>query len=542
MKKLLILLIFILIFNFLVLAENEHCSIAAPVFGVVLCDSANTEQYDYPEYEIQTGATSSVVDLPCVSQCNISDRSSITDPEGRSLNDPNNKFCEDFLWRLDLRILDGDNIVWRRYYKDLKEKQIGGFPITFGYPKTLKIVGTCIGVLGDEHPLRSGSKIKVDTRKIYLYENPDNTTNFVMMPGTVGCVPTDFVSKYYPQKAVSENLPTTYFETSTTTKSLSGQYKSINQISYSFANNPTNLHAGETYTFLSGWKIIPDIGIIYDKDNMPNGYCMGGSPGNRNLMSFSKIDTVSGACYLIPTSVKSVVECCYNEDCKWKDPTGALLCDPNTFSCTDSKPCDTDIDCQVPGQVTCLNNTETIWSCDLTHKIWPSKNGSCTKSTNKVLCCSDSECGPNEVCNRTEGCKARYTLQDCPYSSCCSEGRNYKAQDCASGQECCKAEGSYVGQCKDSCEPVKVIAEGSEASALPNTGSAVLSSENSLSSALPIIIVLIIVGLVGVAAYFFYLKPQQAPTNVNAIICPKCNSQQKATVNFCTSCGERLKG
>ncbi|MDO8428034.1 MAG: hypothetical protein Q7S92_02360 [Candidatus Diapherotrites archaeon] len=543
MKK--IVWILVLFFSLTVIAQQqEQCQIAAPIFGVVKCDSANTEQMDDKSYEFINGATISSIDIPCVSECQIDSKASITDPQGRSLNNSDNDFCEGPGWRLELKIVDikyPSNILWSFAWGS-GETGANLFPFVFTFGKTIRVTGQCIGFTVNK-PIRAGSKIEVAVRKIYLYEHPDNFTDFSQIPNTIGCIPNDFAQKYSQQKIVSGNLPNSYYENATSVKSVDPTYKSVDEISQSLTD-PLNLHAGETYAFLSGWKIIPDIGVIYNKDNLPNGYCGGGAPGSRQLFSFSKITSASGACYMIPTTVQRTVECCYSEDCKFKDPTGALLCDPNTFSCTDKKPCNSDLECQVPGQATCFNKSQTDWRCDLTQKTWPNFNGVCVKSIKPVLCCSDSECSSDEYCNKEEGCKSRYIRQECPYGSCCSAGGTYVQKDCDQGQQCCKPEGSFVGACKDSCELKKETVSSNIAS-LPNLpqNANPLGSESQGNLVFPILLIFAVVGIIGAGAYFFYLKPQNVPVKISeskSIACSNCKSAQRLAAVFCTNCGQKM--
>lgn len=532
------ILISITFLSFIAFAQ-EQCQLAAPIFGVVKCDSASAEQYDYPQYELQSSGVSSITDLPCVSQCKIESKASIKDPQGKSLLDSGSNFCGAYE-QLNLKIMDGQNVLWERPFGGGTD--IGNFPIEFTYGKTIQVVGQCKIPFSEPHPLNAGAKVEVAIRKIYLYENPDNTTNFVQVLGSSGCVPNDFVQKYFQKKIISGQLPSTYYDNPNIEKNLNSDFKPVEEIENSFSNNPKNLHAGETYTFLSGWKIIPDIGVIYNKDNLPSGYCGGGAPGNRKLYSFSKVTTASGQCYEIPTSAKSDVECCYNEDCNWKDPTGRLLCDPNTFSCTDKKPCNSDIDCQAPGQAVCVDKIETTWSCDLSQKVWSNFNGTCVKSNKQVQCCSDSECGSTEYCNREEGCKSRYLLLQCPTGSCCKEGSNYEPKECPSGQQCCLTESNLVGSCKDNCQTNPIGGQELQNSSDQQKELYATGSTIQFNPAL-LIAILVLVGI-GTAYYIFTQKGAPAvhinQTQNTVKFCNKCGNTVYLNAKYCTKCGNHL--
>jgi len=307
---------------------------------------------------------------------------------------------------------------------------------------TATISGTCklLGLGGLYQPFSSGSKVIMNYQNIYLYDtNPDYPKHKV--DASVGCVPNGIMYK----SGYTSQLPSSWIDSNGNT----GGSKPSNLVD----TLPTNMAVGDTYSYFYKYIEVSGINVVIGKDGNPVGYC-GGSLGNRQLLSYSQI-TSSEGCYIIPTSFQKKVDCCANEDCKWKDPSGKLLCDPTTFTCTDKVPCNSDIECQVPWQSAgCTNKVETSWKCDLNQKWYP-KQGTCVMTTKNVPCCTDSDCSSNQFCDKETGCQSKYVVVDCPSGKCCESGGNYKSQACSSGQLCCHSGDTIVGECKQSCEPPK---------------------------------------------------------------------------------------
>lgn len=402
-------------------------------------------------------------------------------------------------------------------------------PVIYDF-NTLDIVGRCNYIVGQTE-VDNSSTVKMTYRNKYLYDTtPDYPEHKV--DESVGCVPNEIMYK----SGIINKLPSSFVDSEGNTGSVPGN--AIDSL-------PTNMDVGETYSYFYSWKEVPNINLVKNKEGSTAGYC-GGSLGDRKLLDYSEI-SANGGCYTIPTSVQKNVECCYNEDCKWKGEE--YVCDPTTFICSENKPCNSDIECQVIGQTTCSNNLETSWSCDLS-KPWYPKEGTCTKFTKNVLCCSEKDCGVDEYCNKELGCQSTYTLENCPRGKCCVSGGSYKEKECNNDLECCTLSVSFVGICAEDCSKINQ-------ESLKTTASQSDSQQSSLSksSTGTIILVIFLILIGGSIAYFIYVKkkkgknkpsdkkiekPKEKKGTEKGKHCTKCGNLLKSGSKFCTKCGKKV--
>jgi hypothetical protein len=393
------------------------------------------------------------------------------------------------------------------------------------------ISGTCKLLYVAYTPFTPESKVIMNYQNIYLYDtNPDYPKHKV--DASVGCIPNGIMNK----EGYTSQLPSTIVDAN------GNLAPSQNQKPSNIVDSlPTNMEIGNTYSYLYKWIPVSGINIINGKDGTPVGYC-GGSLGERKLLTYSKI-TGNDGCYIIPTGVKKSIECCTNEDCKWKDASGKYVCDPTSFTCSLERPCNSDYECQVIGEQTCINNVMASWSCDLSIPWYP-MSGTCKKQTKNVACCSDNDCSSNQYCDKELGCKDRYTLADCPSDKCCDGGSSYKPRSCSAGLNCCKIGNSIVGECKQTCEPVKKVTEDSKAT---DTSSSADNSNNGVG----VIIIVVIVLVLATAGLIYYIKNSKSkhkssrnhgeemerhPKNH----CTECGHVLKHDAEFCTNCGKKV--
>ena len=343
------------------------------------------------------------------------------------------------------------------------------------------------------------------------------------------------MSSYLTQGVSSGSVPNSWVDSTGSTKDTLNSHPNLQ---YNIQNLPTVMPIDTDYSYFYKWIVTSDINVVYGKDGNPSGYC-GGTTGNRKLFSYSQVTTIGGNCYLIPTSVQKSVECCSNEDCKYNP--SKPICDTSIFSCSDKKPCNSDIECQVPGQTSaCSNKIETTWKCDTNQKWYPYA-GTCTQTTTSVQCCSDSECGAEQYCNKQQGCLDKYVRTDCPASKCCKSGGNYKEKSCGSGLVCCPTVDPIIGDCKQSCETTTTI------QALKASNSAV-GTDMTLDSSIFIFIILIV--CIGGAGYYFWQRYNKNPhktieTKEKSLkrkgkFCISCGAVIKGNIKFCTKCGKKV--
>ena len=492
------------------ISATENCKIVNPQFGVVSCEvyygSSTQTQTLNPSCE--NNFCSFTFSCAGKAECEI-DKTNI-DLKCDTLYYTSHKIYKDG------NLLNNDNLP--NIIKDFNE---------------LIIVGSCeLFTFGSLHKksFLSTSKVSMTFKNIYLYdETPDWPEHRV--EESVGCMPQGIISKSI---SISD-VPSSWVDDSGNT---------VGTKPFDFVNSIPTMDVGETYSYFYDWREISGINAVVSKNGEIVGYC-GGSLGNRKLMSYTQINQ-GGSCYLIPTSVKNTVECCYNEDCKW---SGKDFCDPTSFTCTDDRPCDSDLNCQVLGETTCQNNVIRSWSCDLSKEWYPYK-GTCVEKTEQVMCCSDADCSVDQYCDQDIGCKERFVLKECPTEKCCLNGGDYKERPCTLGLECCTASGGIVGECKETCE---IIEEQTSLFDLisPKSNNAIedTTSGVSLSSGSDLIFIILAVVLVAIA--FIITKNQKTinikkikrkpQTSKNITFCEKCGNELKHTAKFCGMCGKKIE-
>ena len=357
------------------------------------------------------------------------------------------------------------------------------------------IQGTCkFGCSGSSclytGPFQSSSQVTMTYQNKYLYQTTPDQPGEVKVDQSVGCIPQGLVSKYLQTPV---GVSTQFVDNQGNPQA--GPSNPLKDI----ASLPTNMNPGDTYSYFYGWREVGGINAVVGKDGQLSGYC-GGTIGNRILLAYSQVqDSITNGCWIIPTTKQRNVECCSNEDCKFNN-NGKTVCDTSTFTCSDQKPCNSDIECQVPGQAAdCSNKVQTSWKCDLTQKWYPYQ-GTCTKSTQNVQCCSDNDCpDPNaQYCNRDKGCLAKFNLADCPSGKWCKAGGNYKPQSCDTGLTACSSNDQFIGDCKTSCENLQISSQ------TPNPLNTITPQLIDPSSPSFIaIIAAVVVGVVGLIAYIF---------------------------------------
>lgn len=521
----------------------EDCKVVHPQFGTVSCECPAGTPYE---------------SLPTRSVCNGDICNFEFNCEGKSnceiLSEDIQIFCSsgwptcvEYSIYVDGQLKEGEYHWGNCWGGEERKTNIEKF-------KRASIVARCSNYL-DKMPVSSNSVISMKYQNIYLFDsNFDYPRHKV--EESVGCVPNGIMYK----SGYVGLLPRSWVDSS---GAIAGSLNS------SFVDTlPTNMKVPDTYSYFYGWREVSGINIVMSKHGDSIGYC-GGSLGDRKLFQYSQISQGSG-CYIVPTNILRNVECCYNEDCKWKDPSGSLVCDTSTFTCSDKKPCNSDIECQVLGQRQCLNRQETSWRCDFSQEWYPMK-GTCVKEVKSVLCCSDGDCSSDEYCDKEQSCLKRYVLSDCQIGNCCKLGGDYKERNCGSGYVCCTIGGSYVGLCKVSCEE-KPPSTSKETTATKNTVTNGVPSgtelQNSSKNQNPILLIAVIILIlaIGAAIYLFrrinereggrtqthsshhqnishsthHIPISTHQPSAHKRFCTKCGAPLKEEVAFCTNCGKKI--
>jgi len=394
-----------------VVVATNQCQVAWPQFGVVSCQIDTNSQPSYPSIQYTLREKDAVATYQCSGRCDIENKGSIE----------NNLVCG---------TLQARN--WAVYRSGNKIADSGGFfgggydsfPIQFNDEDSIMVQSWCSILSIPSSKPQASSTLTLKVWQKYLYEStPDWPEHKI--ESSSNCAPQTWISTYLNQGVSSGSVPSSWVDSTGSTKDSLSSHPNVQ---YNLQNLPSVMPINTDYSYFYKWIPVLDINIVYDKKGEISGYC-GGSTGNRKLFSYSEITTFGGSCYLIPSSVKKNAECCSNEDCSRWNPSKPV-CDTNTFICSDQKPCNSDIECQVPGQTSaCSNKQETNWKCDLSQK-WHPYAGTCVKSTITVACCSDNECGIDQYCNKEKGCLDKYDLVDCPQGKWCLGGGRYTPQTC----------------------------------------------------------------------------------------------------------------
>lgn len=514
MKRVLFFLFIVLLFNPIIVYAQE-CDVVWPQFGVVSCETFFGSTAEKETKTPICQESQCTFDFSCAGKTECQFFSEDV------LNSKNE--CPGILSCLEYSIYKNGNLVG-------KEWDYGRCPTKDPAPnlqsfETVTIIARCWDLLSYSS-IDSSSTVTLTYRNKYLYdENPDHPKHKVDQ--SVGCIPQGIMYK----SGYTSSLPARWVDNQGSQKGTKPQDL--------VDNLPSSMAVSETLSYFYGWRDVPGINAIKDKEGDLKGFC-GGNLGDRKILSYQEISS-GGNCYIVPTGVEKTVECCYNEDCKWKDSSGKLVCNPETFTCSEERPCNSDFDCEVIGQTSCFNNIETSWLCYL-DEPWEPYKGTCKKSTKNVQCCSDSECGSGQYCDREEGCLDKYLLEECPQGKCCEPGGSYKTRDCPSGKQCCHVSGSYVGTCKDTCG---TVAQSTEEQILSNndmsgsTGMSILGGSSLLFGGL--IVVLAVVGFVLWKNKSKLVKTRKKESkSVKSGFCTKCGTELEKSQKFCVGCGKKV--
>jgi|GEM_PF-4578887 len=512
---------------FLPVFAEENCEVAYPLFGIVECISDYAKdappKYDQKEFAIIEDSED-IINFQCSGHCEIDQKLDIKVYCG---------FAQIAGWG----IYKNGDVISTSDWKDSAE-----YPLRFFDGDSITVKASCNFI----YDIKTSSYVKFSLWEKYLWEElPQQGKE--KNPNTPGCISQDLVEKYYPSSLSSQYSAPEYWVTDKDGENK--QYLSTETNGEELRNMdnfPTNMMIGETKSFFYRWESVSNINKLYNKDGNLGGYC-GGSGGNRKLFEYKKVETLSESCYLIPTKISKTVDCCYDTDCP-----GELACDPTTYTCSENKPCNSDLECP---QDSCSDNIETNWLCDIT-KPWYPKSGTCVKSTKQVLCCFDKDCPADKYCSRAEGCKDKYVLIDCPTGMCCAPGGDYKEKACPSNLKCCPTSDPLLGECKELCEPPPETASTesrqTSESVFPTTPVTQTFSGTGMNISL-------ISGFVGVALlivavvllmYFTVIRKVRKPTSLpekngvgksQAGFCPYCGSSIGADDVFCPECGGKIE-
>lgn len=509
------------------LAANTDCQIATPRYGSVVCKDqgiyeAINKNFIKSNKEITTA-------LSCLSDCELK-ISDIKDPQGKSITSSSN-FCSgtfDELWFY---------VTKNGITETSKEGTLSGIngplSILFTRKDSVSIRMFCKFFSGQTDNIDEGSSVSYRQKKIMLEEAWAGSLEYVPIPSTEGCTLNDVVDKYAGDKRVSSWLdPNTGEQKST----LPSTYSSTNEM-------PTNWEVSQSYVYVKDWQTgIASISLAYDKQN--NAYWCGGLSNSRKIYSVNEVVSNSGTCYAVPTSISKSVECCFPSDCTWKG--SKYTCNPDTWSCEETRWCDSELDCQqVFGEGICQNNQITQWSCN-TNKPWGNHKGTCERSVRSVQQCP-SDCTTSEYYNEESGtCKSRITVLDCPSGKCCKSGGDYKEKTCSTGLECCSVGNSLIGECKQSCEPPPQTEDKQQTSS--EKGNILTGQEIANTGPIDLMVILvpiIIIAVGGVGAYFLFWNKNtnilKSTRNSRDKFCTKCGTQIRLESKFCTKCRKKVR-
>jgi len=409
----------------------DGCVPAVPSYGVVRCVVGETDERSSP-YWSKTETDASVVRLPpCLGKCHLNTREDIYIPSTNCgiltqfiLNvavvnnrGQTNTFIED-------RVIDVYNPV-----PSININMIKG--------DVLEVKAWCASPIS-RWSTPKGFSVQYYQRKMYLEEENANLPP-VKIQGTDGCtmnakLEQELRDKGYYSKDVFDPL--------------TGE--PISKKPAKYTTLPSNWAEGDSLIYVYDWVQTSALKWVKDANNNPV-WC-GGTLNNRQIYNVEKVSSVfEGSCFWVPTKKIKKVECCYPSDCSWKGQ--GFTCNPQTWQCEKTAPCDSDLDCQQSFTGTCINHVEEKWYCDKSER-WGDYSGKCKIIRRNVEDCP-SDCTENEYYNSEQGkCLPRVQLDECPPGMCCFEGGTYKPRDCPilSGLKCCPTdENPFLGVCKEKC-------------------------------------------------------------------------------------------
>ncbi len=385
---------------------------------------------------------------------------------------------------------------------------VGGFPYPLTIGKQIKVDFWCYNLVDYWNP-SDNPKVNVKYEPIMLKLHYDSGEKFVS--NTEYCNINPVWNEYYLKQpsnpssiqTMSSNIITDMFTKTFGTSIPSGTIGAL---------QPNNLNVPQGYWLVYDWVIRPNL-IVKDYQGMPV-WC---NSIDHSLIKFEEIDTNSGECYLIPTQrLSQIADCCVDDECKLTYNEQAIYC-TDDFRCGYEKSCLSDFDCGATAS-TCQaegGNYYLVKSvCDKS-KTDDYGKGKCVSTKEQVKCCTGQDGGPNTCgygyyCEYSTGCQE--ILQKCPTGKCCEAGGKYIPQSCSSGLQCCRAPNSFVGDCKETCEPVTQQGGAEQqigvGSGIPSTGP--LGPTGGFLLGDPTLLIGTIVGIVaGVIIIIFFLKKKK---------------------------------
>jgi len=488
----------------------EECQLATPRYGVVECyDMGDTDSVDI---FLEHSEEKSVGSFSCVSDCYLN-----------SLNLPDVS-CGG--WGTHWEIYKNGEIKYEESSIEGRDEK----EINLDYGDELSIVAYCRGLLGGKSPLPI-NRVEILQDLVMLKESWAGSLPFRTIGESDGCILNEEIDQ--------DTNVDSYLDVNSDIKKNkeSSTYNSLSQF-------PTNWQIGDNYIFVKDWQTgIADISLTYDKNN--NAYWCGGQSGNRKIYNVEKINSVSGKCYSIPKSIAlSNVECCEDVDCLNLGFGAKYVCNPDNWKCEETKPCNSQLDCESTfGEGVCENREIIKWVCD-TNKKWGNYAGTCVNIVRKVSQCA-YDCSNNEYYNEEEGLfKSLKKILNCPSGKCCIPGGNYKEKLCYGSLQCCNLEGSFVGTCAEDCSQIhkKDLSEDKI------TGGVTGVSEKKSSSTGIIILIITLALIGGTIAYFLYTKNKgtklkkevKKDLEEKGKHCAKCKNLLNPKDKFCIKCGRRV--
>jgi len=506
-KLILILALGLVLFN---LVWAEECELALPRYGVVECyDMGNTDSMDI---SLEHGTEQSTGSFVCVSDCELNTMDNIPEVS-----------CG-VGWGAHLELYKNADIVYEESSTSFRSEK----NIHFDYGDELSMIGYCRKLLGGKTPLPI-NKITILQKVVMLKEGWAGTLQSSTIDNTEGCVLNKNIN---PDTDINNYLNVASEEQESKPSST---YTSQSQF-------PINWRVGENYIFVKDWQTgIADISLVYGKDN--EAYWCGGQTGSRKIYNVDLITSNSGKCYSIPKSIaNSNIECCEDVDCLGLGFGAKYVCNPDSWKCEQTKPCNSQLDCESTfGEGVCENKEINKWNCD-TSKEWGDYAGTCVNSIKSVSQCP-SDCSNNEYYNEEEGrCKSLNKILDCPVGKCCADGGSYKEKKCGGNQECCTVSGAFVGICKDDCSQIT----DEELKTMEGFTGASIGSNNSSTGKLILVVFLI---LIGGAIVFFYIKNKKVHKTIKSKPIKKVGKveeekpvkKQMAGSKYCTACGYLMR-
>ena len=527
-----VFLVSLILFSFNLSFAQQNCQVARPWFGSINCE-------EYPDWSQEISVPDDQTWACNVPTCEISRLDSFK--------------CNVFgtLWK-GLRVTRGSSTILDCSTDILDANSLtcktGDTPLPLHAGDIIAVDFWCKGLLNEYNPANVIPNIYVRYKPIKLNLHYDSGYNF--QSGTEGCKINPVWTSYY-SKQPADPSRLQQLSSSINVGLFSNSYGSMVPSGSDIIGTltPKDLTAGQGYWLVYDWVTRPDLIVKYYQD-IPV-WC---NVQDHSLTKFESITTQSGSCYLIPTSrLPQTVDCCSTDECKLEYSDQSIQC-TDDFKCGYTKSCLSDIDCGSTS--TCESSNGNYYvvksSCDKSKPDSYGK-GKCVSSKEQVQCCTGDDGGPNvcgtgKYCDYSKGCQL--VLQKCPSNACCKSGGQYIPQDCPSGLQCCIGSNSFVGECKESCQPKSEVKNEPETGITP-TG--MFASTGSIIAGF-IIAAIIIVVVAWKKGYLHFergtktitpvkeLKPKvKKIPKTDVIFCTQCGSEQSKDTKFCTNCGNKLE-